>query len=157
MFQNFEWVTVSRHWETPTLHHSAHPCLQPAKEHVIFSLSDHLKEHVSGKLLTARWELLGDYFCHHKEGMPGHRGPLLSGGRPGPAEWVRHHPSGWLRKSTYGRWDFWDLGVLHHGCNPPGRTNKVLPQLKHWVGVGQGEWRDRWRHGLRSAELLKEK
>lgn len=53
----------------------------------MLSLSDHLKEHVSGKsLLTACWELLENYFCHHKEGMPGHQGPLFSGGRPGPVE-----------------------------------------------------------------------
>lgn len=70
--------------------------------------------------------------------MPGHLGHLLSGGRPGPVEGLWHHPSGWLRKDTYGRWDFRDPDVLCHGCNPPGRTNKVLPQLKHWVGGGGG-------------------
>lgn len=61
--------------------------VKPAKEHVIFSLSDHLKEHVSGKLLARpAGSCLGIISGHHKEGMPGHRGPLLSGGRPGPVE-----------------------------------------------------------------------
>lgn len=71
---------MSRHWETPTLHHPAHPGLQPAKEHVVFSLSEDLEGHISGKpLLTACWGLLGNSLCHQEGGMPGHLGLPLSG------------------------------------------------------------------------------
>lgn len=72
--------------------------------------------------------------------MPGHLG--------GPALWRQARASGmavasslgWLRKPMYGRRDFRDPGALHHGCKPPGRTNKPLPLLKHRVVVrGVGE------------------
>lgn len=74
--------------------------------------------------------------------MPGHLGTCSR--RAGLGLWnvAVHHPSGGLRKPIHGWWDFRDPGVLHHGCNPPGRANKLLAQLKHGVVVavrGMGE------------------
>lgn len=70
----------------------------------VFLIRASLK-HVSGKpLLTACRELLGNSFCHQEEGMSRHLGHLLSGGERAWASGVAvHHPSGWLRKPTYGR------------------------------------------------------
>lgn len=78
--------------------------------------------------------------------MPGRLGTCSWEAGLGLGNTAAHRPSGGLRKPINGQWDFRDPGVLHHGCDPPGRANKLLAQLKHGVVVvvrGMA-WGKRW-------------